>query len=161
MPLPFVTGYDARDSVFTMEPDKIRIVANGAIAVGKAVMLDCTSDSISKVIQLTTAADHAFFGIYEGVGGSGALASISGLTGRAAVAGDLVEITVRGPAKVLAYDSGSNAPAAYDPASFAVTAGIATKAAALAAGICARVTFREAQAGNDAGGATTDVFINY
>ena len=156
-----ITGFDPRDGVFKGYKRVVRLQAGSALAVGKAVMLDTASDSIFKATALTTAADHAFFGIYEGVGGTGAAATITGLTGNAALTGDIVEITIGGPAKVLAYDTTGNAPVAYGPASFAVTAGIATLAAALAAGICARVTFREAQASTSTAGATTDVFINY
>lgn len=156
-----ITGYSPSDGAYKASKRTVRLQAGGALSVGKAVMLDCTSDSIFKAIALTTAADHCFFGIYEGVGGTGSATAVSGLTGKDAVAGDTVEITIGGPAKVLAYDTSGNAPAAYDPASFAVTAGIATKAAALAAGIAARVTFREAQASTSSSGVTTDVFINY
>lgn len=156
-----ITGYNPKDGVYNASKRTVRLQAGAALSVGKAVMLDCTSDSVFKAIALTTAADHCFYGIYEGVGGSGTATAVSGLTGRDAVSGDTVEITIGGPAKVLAYDSGTNAPAAYDPASFAVTAGIATKAAALAAGIACKVTFREAQASTSTSGATTDVFINY
>lgn len=156
-----IQGFDPATATFKAAKRVVRLQANAAITVGKAVMLDATSDSIFKVITLTTAQDQAFFGIYEGVGGTGAATAVSGMTGRDAIAGDIVEITVGGQAKVLAYDTSGNAPVAYGPASFAVTAGIATLAAALAAGICARVTFREGQASTSTSGATTDVFINY
>jgi hypothetical protein len=161
MPTAYVSGYDSKDGLFSFEPHLVMMRAGAALEVGKAVMLSVASDSVFEVLPLTTALDHAFFGIYEGVGGSGAAPSISGLSGRAAVTGDTVSITVRGPAKVLAYDTSANAPAAGDALGFAVTAAIATKVTALLAGHCARVIAREAQASTSTAGATTDVFILY
>lgn len=78
--------------------------ANAAISVGMQVSL-ATGDTTGKKIvktPTTTTTDHVAIGVYEGIGGTGADATLSGLTGKAAVTNDLVQITVLGPVVALA-----------------------------------------------------------
>lgn len=77
--------------------------AGAAISVGYSVMTHVSDTTGKSVIARTVALQHLLTGIYEGSGGSGAQTSVSGLTGRDAVTGDVVWITCYGPALALAY----------------------------------------------------------
>jgi len=77
--------------------------ADGAIPVGTAVTVDFASDATGKlVIQADAALDHRqVVGIYAGVGGTGAAATVSGTSGKAAVDGDIIEVVTYGVAYAL------------------------------------------------------------
>lgn len=77
--------------------------AGAAISVGRSVMTDVADTTGKSVIHRTVALQHLLTGIYEGVGGSGAATTTTGLTGKDAVTGDVVWITCYGPALALAY----------------------------------------------------------
>lgn len=126
--------------------DKVEVLfeADGAIPVGTPCTLDITANTLGTlVVASETANDHAFIGVYEGRGGSGAEATISGLTGRAAVDGDVIYLTAYGVAETLCdgtttdIAAGNALSLAEDAAEFtasaAVDAGVAAKAIALEA----------------------------
>jgi hypothetical protein len=70
--------------------------AGGAIAVGKATSHDSSVETGTQVIQNTVALAPQFAGVYEGNGGTGAKATLPGLTGNAAVAGDIIRVCQTG-----------------------------------------------------------------
>lgn len=77
--------------------------AGAAISVGRSVMTDVADNTGKSVITRTVALQHLLTGIYEGVGGSGAQTTTSGLSGRDAATGDPIWVTCYGPALALAY----------------------------------------------------------
>lgn len=82
-------------------PEKVEIacMANGAISIGKAVKIDVTDTSVYKVIEAAAAVANTSLvvGVYEGIGGSGAVAG-TGYNGKAAVANDSILVTAYGKA---------------------------------------------------------------
>lgn len=76
--------------------DKVEEIfeADGAIAVGAAVQLDYTGNTSGNLVISTLDGEYkAFVGVYEGTGGTG--------TSSAAQDGDVIYVTVHGPASAL------------------------------------------------------------
>jgi hypothetical protein len=85
--------------------------AGGAISVGTVVSFDRTDTTGKTVITATTAATTRLLcaGAFEGVtNGQGTKTTVTGLTGRAAVSGDVVEIKVFGKAALITGPQTSN-----------------------------------------------------
>lgn len=82
---------------------QIEYTASGAIPVGSCVRLVAAANTDGSLVAMTTATtdNEAAVGIYEGVGGTGADATVAGTSGRAAVDGDRVLITAHGIAMAL------------------------------------------------------------
>jgi len=119
-----IGGISSRDTTNTSVETVIFMQADDAIPVGSAVMLDTGSTrSVPLVVPATQALDHAFIGIYEGRGGTGDSTTADfGPDRYDAVAGDAIEIVVKGP--VLArVDGGTVDVAAGDPLWIFTTAG--------------------------------------
>lgn len=81
--------------VRNQKKDVVSAVAGAAITVGVPVRLSYSTLGRS-VIAANSTDSGQIFGFYEGVGGTGAATSTTGLTGFAAVTGDAVEIVTRG-----------------------------------------------------------------
>lgn len=93
--------------------------ADGAIPVGSAVMLKASNPTGKLVVALTAnsaTTDHLAIGAYTGIGGSGALTTVPGLSGKAAVDGDIIKLRVYGIAEMLV--SGATDVVAGDPLTF-------------------------------------------
>lgn len=99
----------ADTTLYQAEKIECLFEADGAIAVGGCVKLDPTANTTGKLVVATSAVlDHrSAVGIYEGEGGSGAAATVSGTKGNAAVDGDLIMVTTYGIATAL-QDGGTN-----------------------------------------------------
>lgn len=85
--------------------------AGGAVTVGTVVSLDRTDSTGKKVVTSTTAATTRLMciGAFEGVtNGSGTATAVTGLTGRAAVTGDHIEIKVFGKTALVTGPQTSN-----------------------------------------------------
>lgn len=93
----------AETTLYQAEKIEALFEADGAIAVGGCVKLDATGNTSGKLVIATAAVlDHrSAVGIYEGKGGTGAVATVTGTSGRAAVDGDIISVTVYGPATAL------------------------------------------------------------
>jgi len=93
----------ADTTLYQAEKISALFVANAAVSVGMNVGLT-TSNTAGKLVVKTPASansDHLSLGIYEGEGGTGALTTTSGLTGRDAAANDLIWVTIYGLATAL------------------------------------------------------------
>ena len=95
------------------QPDSIEalFVADAALTIGQAVMVDTGNSDGSKVREMTSGNDHRALGIYEGKGGSGAeetldptTSSLESVSGRKAVVGDIVLIKTYGRALGIVTD---------------------------------------------------------
>lgn len=96
------------DTVLAADPNRIEAVyeADEAIPVGSPIQFDKTGNTTGKLAIVALAAeDELFCGIYEGKGGTGAPATLSGTSGQAAVDGDIILGTVLGVAKALFQDT--------------------------------------------------------
>lgn len=89
--------YDARGTLDNAaHADKVETFeAGGAIPVGSPVVIDPADNTGKSVIVGAAATAEMFQGVYEGVGGTGAVAS-SPLTGRAAVTGNHIKVRWKG-----------------------------------------------------------------
>lgn len=92
-------------------------IANEQISVGMPVMLDSTDSTASAVLIATKAGGlmGKVVGVYTGNGGTGTLATETGLQGRHCITGDYVEITRKGvvrarvsPVTSSAFDNAAN-----------------------------------------------------
>ena len=100
MIIGFPNGVDSTDTFSTAEKIEGWFYATDALTVGTGVMLDFAAGANCgrRVLQATVANDHDMVGLYEGKGfPTGAAVAITGLTGRAAAATDVVRITLYGP----------------------------------------------------------------
>ncbi len=75
--------------------------ADVAIPVGSVVAHDTADTSVSKVVVGASTNEWAAAGVYVGVGGTGAAATVAGTTGFAAAIGDQIEVVYRGVATAL------------------------------------------------------------
>ncbi len=95
----------SNDSSLNSADGKIETIfeADGAIAVGGVAKLDVTGNTDCRLVIAGAAIlDHRqAVGIYEGEGGTGAVASVSGTSGKAAVDGDVIMVTTYGKAVAL------------------------------------------------------------
>ena len=90
---PATAAFDAAEEVY------MTFVAGGAITVGTVVSIDRTDSTGKKVVTSTTAATTRLMcvGAFEGqTNGQGTATAVTGLSGRAGVTGDVVEIKVFG-----------------------------------------------------------------
>ena len=115
-------------------------------------------------IGCTTTYDHAFIGVYAGVGGTGADTTTSGLTGKAATTDDAIEIVMEGPCKVRSRPMNTNGStpgagpvAAGDPMATSFADGTFTGITALLPGYVAKIVAVDANASMVT---TTDTIIN-
>lgn len=110
MKITRLNGIGTSDTMENSERVEAVFVAGGAIGVGEPVILHFANATVANraktVIAATTAAATTVAGIYEGIGGSGAVnttvydtAGTTLLPGQAAVAGDIITITVYGEAR--------------------------------------------------------------
>lgn len=90
-------------SIYSAEKVEVMYKAGGAITVGAPVMID-VSDTTGKtvVVGASAAKSRLMVGVYEGKGGTGAATTVSGLSGNAAVTGDIILVTVHGLCSVIA-----------------------------------------------------------
>ena len=136
MILGFPNGFSPSDTFDTAEKVEAWFYATDALTVGTGVMIDfgAGSNAGKRVLQATVANDHDMAGLYEGFGfPTGAKSTITGLTGKeqkAAVAADIVRVTVYGPGVCRLSDTAL--ATAGDPA--AVTTGGVILRIATAAG---------------------------
>ncbi len=113
-----VGGVDISTDTFATAPlVKELFRAGGAIPIGTAVKADTAAAYIGKNVIAATSADgnkgaSSFVGIYTGVGGSGAVGTVTNLPGNAAVAGDMVLIAIEGTVYALAGTGGVTAGSA-------------------------------------------------
>ena len=123
-------------------PDKVECIyeADAALPVGAAVQHDLTSNtSATLVVPTVIGEDHVFCGVYEGKGGTGADTTTSGLSGKAAVDGDIVYVTTHGLATALVGGGGTTI-ASGTLLGCAVTAGqLSVVSTALVAGAIAPI----------------------
>lgn len=85
--------------------------AGGAITVGTVVSIDRTDSTGKTVVTATTAATTRLMcvGAFEGVtNGQGTVTTVTGLSGRAAVSGDNVEVKVFGKSSLVTGPQTSN-----------------------------------------------------
>lgn len=140
-------------------------VAEAAITVGKAVIISTatTYPYGSAVLTGTTAGDHALCGIFEGeTCGRGTKTAVSGLTGRDAVAGEAIYVSVHGPVKALAFASTTDSTiAALDAIDYSGVAGVGRKNAAPASGLIAVAIALEAQTVSSTDGTATNLFVRF
>lgn len=106
MQLSQIYGYNpagGNGSVYGAERVEVFYKAGGAITVGAPVMID-VSDTTAKTVVTgtTTTKTPLMVGVYEGKGGTGTATAVSGLTGNAAVTGDIILVTVHGLCSVIA-----------------------------------------------------------
>ena len=104
MILSQITGFSPVTAALTgVETIEMVFKAGGAITVGAPVMIDVTDTSGKAVTTGTTTTKTPLMaGVYEGKGGTGTATAVSGLTGKAAVSGDIILIKVFGVASVIA-----------------------------------------------------------
>lgn len=102
----FCGGYDPKDGTSAPDVgDVVTFIAGGAIPIGSTVAPTTADAGGMTVIECSTALGgaHLATGIYTGKGGSGAVATAaqvtSGLSGRAAVSGDVISVVKRGVVK--------------------------------------------------------------
>ncbi len=145
------------------KPEKIECMykTGAAITVGKAVMPQATDGST--VITLTTALDHFAVGIYEGKSsGQGAPTAVTGFTGRDAVSGEKVWITVAGPCSLLAYEKTTDSVISLGVAlDYSQQAGIATAGAAPAAVLVAAAVALSTNTATATGGSALLAHVRY
>lgn len=75
------------------------VIADGAVSSATLVMHQTNDTTCTKVITCTTTDDHAVVGLYEGLGGSGALAAGAttvNIGGKNAVTNDVIDVLVYG-----------------------------------------------------------------
>ena len=110
MKITRLNGIGTSDTMENPERIEAVFVAGGAIGVGEPVIPHFANATVANraktVIAATTAAATTVVGIYEGLGGSGAVnatvydtAGTTFLPGQAAVAGDIIMVTVYGEAR--------------------------------------------------------------
>lgn len=110
MKITRLNGIGTSDTMENPERIEAVFIAGGAIGVGEPVIPHFANATVANraktVIAATTAAATAVSGIYEGIGGSGAVnataydtAGTTFLPGQAAVAGDIIMVTVYGEAR--------------------------------------------------------------
>ncbi len=102
----FVQGYDPKDSSLKPLEQSVRAYkAGGTIGPGSVVVLD-VSDATGNTVIASTLALAAYgiaVGVYNGEGGSGAEATVSGTTGKSAASGDIINVVRAGIVSVLCY----------------------------------------------------------
>lgn len=86
---------NADTTLYSAPSDTEEYEADGAIPVGSAVALDVANLTGKLVVAATLMT--GVVGIYEGLGGTGAVAG-TGFSGQAAVDGDIITVTTRGHA---------------------------------------------------------------
>lgn len=102
----FVRGYDPKDSsVKPAKQDTKRFKAGAAISAGSVVVADVSDASGETVIAstLALAAYGIAVGVYDGQGGSGAVSTVTGMPGKDAVTGDLINVVKQGVVVARAY----------------------------------------------------------
>jgi len=77
------------------------VEADGAIPVGSPTVSDVGSTAGKLVVVGAAATGFRFRGVYNGVGGTGATTSATGLSGKAAVDGDIIQVQLMGPVSAL------------------------------------------------------------
>lgn len=99
MRLTQIVGFNpagGNGSMYGTEKVEMLFKAAGAIPVGVTAALVGTDAAGQTVIAGTSALGNLVVGLYEGVGGTGTATTVSGLSGNAAVSGDLISLTVYG-----------------------------------------------------------------
>lgn len=95
----FAVGYDSKDASTAPDVnDTVTMVAVGAIPVGSIVAASTTDAGGQSAVLCTAAMGTAQLsqGVYTGIGGTGAVATTTGLSGRAAVTGDTIKVVKNG-----------------------------------------------------------------
>lgn len=110
-----IGGVNIKDDTFATPPTVKELYrAGGAIGVGLATVMDTVAAATTNVgsqvivapVSTAAATDWAmsqrFTGIYTGVGGTGTETAVSGLSGKAAVAGDMILVVQKGMVSAVA-----------------------------------------------------------
>lgn len=166
--------------------EEMLAIASAAVSVGNAVQIDVGDSSgatvpfgrkVKKAVSGTSASadERSTVGVYEGLGGTGAEntaltyvgATSTAVPGRAAAAGDLIRVTVRGYAFAWASAAGGNiaqgdALSVVDVGGAAAADGILVQAATVnGPGVPARIVAMVAntQAGTAGSGQATKVWL--
>lgn len=162
-------------------------IASAAVRVGDAVQIDIGDGSgatvpfgrkVKRAVSSTTAGvdERSTIGVYEGLGGTGAVntaltyvgATSTAVPGKAAVAGDLIRITIRGYAFAWCSAAGGSIAAGdtlsvVDVGGAIAADGILCQAATVAGpGIAARIMAlaANAQSGSAGSGQATKVWLS-
>lgn len=130
MQLSQIYGYNpagGNGSVYGAERVEMFYKAGGAITVGAPVMIDVSDTTAKTVVTGVGAAkSRLMVGVYEGKGGTGTATAVSGLTGNAAVTGDIILVTVHGLCSIIATPkAGSDLSTSGKTLALGTTAGAA------------------------------------
>ena len=145
---PLTPGIDIRTDTVPSEAarEEEYYAAGSNIPVGAPVILDTSSSSGKLVGRSTALLGYLCKGVYEGKGGTGPTVAVTtGLSGRAAVTGDVLRITRHGVASTFVSGSVSTGTVGVGvPLGLTVINGVFTDAAALPAGVYAAAVLLEA-----------------